>query len=164
MKRVLIAGLSLLGIFGLGANCFALTAQDNLLVDATVEGDCLITGNTMSFGTYVAGQVTDVDVSADITVTCTVDTPYFIELSLGTYPMTCPTRQMYDGISGYLQYGLFKDPGRTQPWCTSTDFAELNGLIGAGTPQIYPVNGRIFGGQSTPPGSYSDTVVAIVNW
>jgi spore coat protein U-like protein len=64
--------------------------------------------------------------------------------------------------TGEITYGLYQNPQRDQPW-GDTEGAMAQGT-GSGIVQPHTVYGRV-GPQSTPlPGTYTDTVVVIVDY
>src|SRR5271166_4240704 len=72
------------GLFAFGvpsAAAAAATATTTFQVTATVQATCLISANSLAFGTYTGAQV---QASTTISVTCTSTTPYNVGLDPGT--------------------------------------------------------------------------------
>ncbi|MEM7044570.1 MAG: spore coat U domain-containing protein [Pseudomonadota bacterium] len=127
-------------------------SSDTLLVLASVGGECTVTGATLDFGAYSGTQK---DVEIPISFSC--NSPTNIAISMDGGATGDPNgRQMFNGdFSSQILYELYRDGGRTQLWGVfpedSADFASAT----TGSPTVF---GRIPGGQSPLPGSYSDSV------
>jgi spore coat protein U-like protein len=142
------------------------TATANLSVTATVTNNCTISTSTLALGSYDpavtnASSGVDRDASGTVTITCTQGTAPTVTLGQGANYSS--GRRMTDGSGNYLTYEIYSDSGRTTVWDD-----------GAGTvsPGAAPSNaarditayGRITKGQSVPAGSFTDTVLATVNF
>jgi spore coat protein U-like protein len=136
----------------------AQTATDTFEVRARVVKVCTIIANDLDFGVYVSSQAARA--STALTVQCTADTPFSIELSGGTGGNRGDRRMTGPGT---LRYGLYKDGGYTQPTATSgTDFTGRSDP--QGTPVAFQVYGQVASNQSVPAGSYIDTVTVTVTY
>jgi spore coat protein U-like protein len=137
----------------------ASTATANIAVSATVNANCIISANPLAFGTYTGAQN---QATTTLSVTCTNTTPYNVGLNPGaTSGATVTTRQMLNGAAT-LNYSL-----------TSVSYAGSNcgnttgswvGGTGIGSAQTLTVYGTIPASQFVTPGSYTDTVIATVNY
>ncbi len=126
------------------------TAQ--LTVTATVQSGCSVSGGTLDFGTYIAGQVDDLDGVTQITLTNCAGT-VTIELDGGQYGSVAD-RKMANG-SARLQYQLYRDPSRTQIWGQGNNAYQGQILVDNAVLEVF---GRIPGGQNVTPGTYTDIV------
>ena len=148
-----------------GGRTFAATAVADLAASATVVNNCSITTAALAFGPYdpvVANVSTNLDGTGRVSIACTKGSTATVALGSGSNA-SGSTRRLSDGSSNYLSYELYQDSGRSTVW---------NGGSGTLTPAPAPskvardftVYGRIVGNQDVPAGSYSDTVVATVNF
>jgi len=155
----------------LAAAAFAATpalagsANANLGVSATVNGNCTISTNPVAFGAVDTLAGTEVDAAGSIVVTCTNGTAWYASGSVGTGTgATFASRKMKSGAN-LLNYTLYTDSGRTAGWGDGTSSTSLLTATGSGAAQTVGVYGRVFSGQNTAPaGSYSDTVSVTVTY
>ena len=145
-------------------NCATNTAGDfrraTFAVQATVAPNCRVTAQNINFGTHGVLDSAK-DAMGGVGVTCTPGIAYTVGLNNGLTGTSASARRMTLG-SRFVNYGLYKDAARTQPWGNSGS-QQMTGS-GAGAAQNLPVYGRI-SPQSTPPaGTYSDTVVVTVTY
>lgn len=129
-------------------------------VSGTVAPKCVVSTAPVNFGSHSA-LISNIDAVGSVSVTCTPATNYAIRLD-GGHAAAAPTaRKMFKG-SDIITYGLYRNPERDQPW-GYTEGTTAQGT-GSGNAQPHPVYGRV-GPQSTPlPGTYTDTVVVIVDY
>lgn len=131
----------------------AATDTDTLSVTATVQSSCSLSGGTLNFGQYTAGQPTDLDVSGTINyVNCSGDLSFALD---GGASGSVAARQMRSGTNR-LNYQIYRNPTRNAVWGTG---GESQGVIltvpGSGS---VPVYGRIPRNQGVPDGVYTDLV------
>lgn len=138
----------------------------SLSVTLTIEDDCVLeSGSTLDFGTHgvFASALTG---EADLLVTCTAGTDYFIGLGAGANPSTpgdVDTRRMLAGASDYIGYQLYKEDTLTNVWGDSG--AERVSATGDGTQQTQTVYGEVPVPATVPPaGTYSDTVTVTISF
>ena len=144
----------------------AASATANLSVTATVGPNCTISTAPVAFPAYdpvVANASTNDDGTGSVIVACTKGSTVTIGLGLGLNVSSVQMR-MKDATTDYLNYALYQDSGRATVWGTSG--AGLLSPVAAPdkTPRTFTVYGRIPSGQDVPAGSYTDTVVATVNF
>ncbi|MFZ0747422.1 MAG: spore coat protein U domain-containing protein [Terracidiphilus sp.] len=154
--------VAVLGVLTLGmasTSAVAATATANMSVTATVNANCTIAANALAFAAYT-GAVDNA--TTTISVTCTNTTPYNVGLNPGaTSGATVTTRQMLNGTAT-LNYALFSNSGMTTNWGNTT--GSWVGGTGSGAAQTLTVYGQIASGQFVTPGSYTDTIIATVNY
>lgn len=138
----------------------AATTTANLSVSATVAASCTMSGNTLAFGSYTSGQVGNLDGASSFSVTCSNGAAYTLALDTGLNALG-GTFRMFDGGTGYLNYGLYSDAGRVTSLYNGTNTI---GGTGSGASQVLNVYGRIPSGQTAAAGSFSDTVVATLTY
>ena len=133
---------------------------------ATVTTECNITATPLAFGEYDpvgAHQAADLDGTATITLTCTKGAVASVALSLGLNA-SGSTRQMRSMTGDSLTYELHQDSSRLFVWNE-----EITSLLTLGpalsmAPRDLTVHGRVFGGQDVRAGTYTDSVLATVNF
>jgi spore coat protein U-like protein len=144
----------------------AASATANLSVTATVGANCTISTTAVAFPAYdpiVANASVNDDGTGSVIITCTKGTAATIGLGLGANASGSQMR-MKDATTDYLNYALYQDSGRATVWGNSG--AGLLSPVAAPdkNPRTFTVYGRIPSAQDVPAGSYTDTVVATVNF
>ena len=142
------------------------SATANLSVSASVSANCTISTAAVAFPAYdpiVTNASVNDDGTGSVTITCTKGTAATIGLGLGANVSGSQMR-MKDAATDYLNYALYQDSGRATVWGTSG--AGLLSPVAAPdkNPRTFTVYGRIPSAQDVPAGSYTDTVVATVNF
>lgn len=148
------------------------TATANLNVTATVVNNCLISTSAVAFGTYDTLSASPSNASGSVTITCTQGASATVTLDLGANAVVTQ-RKMAAGAER-INYELYHPPNTTAGTACSFPATQVWGTSGAEifSPAAAPNNqartfnvcGTIAGAQSVPAGSYSDTVVATVNF
>ncbi len=167
-----IGALALVSL-GLETAAQAATTNTNLTVSATVVNNRSISAAPLDFGNYdpvAANSPTGADLvaSTQLTVTCTVGDTYSINLGQGTNAATgstdsAPVRQMGNGANRLI-YQLFQDSARTQAWGNTTASSPSAVVAASSSATSVTVYGSVPKGQSQPAGTYTDTVVATINF
>ena len=163
MKRAILS-LAVSSLISIPA--FAGSATANLNVSASVAAVCTISTGPVAFGAYdpvIANAAADLNGTGTVTVACTKGTAATVDLGNGGN-FSAGSRRMSSG-SDFLNYALYKDAARTQVWGS--------GLAG-GTTYTYnaaskaatavTVYGRVPQAQDVTAGSYSDVVLATINY
>jgi len=148
------------------AAALAGTATSSFNVTATVIDVCAVSAADLGFGTYspIAGSA--LDGTSTITVTCTLGTPYNVQLDPGAHGGgSVSTRKMQrtSGGSETMNYSLYRNAGRSLNW-GQTDNTDTLSATGNGLSQGHTVYGRIPASENVPTGSYSDTVNVTVSY
>ncbi len=143
----------------------ASTATANLSVSATVAANCTITTSAIAFGAYdpiSANATANLDATGSVIITCTKGATTTIGLDTGANASGSTRRLASSG--NYLTYELYQDSSRTTVWSNSG--AGLLSVVAAPShsARTYSVYARVTAGQDVPAGSYTDTVVATVNF
>jgi len=143
----------------------ATTATANLGVTATVTNNCTISTAALAFGSYdpvVANASTNLDGTGTVSVACTKGTSATVGLGLGANA-SGSTRRMTDGSGNYLTYELYQDAGHVTVWNTGAGLLSPAAAPSKAT-RNFTVYGQVASNQDVTAGSYSDTVVASVNF
>jgi spore coat protein U-like protein len=144
----------------------AATATANLGVTATVTNNCTISTAALAFGSYdpvVANASTDLNGSGTVSVACTKGTSATVGLGLGSNA-SGSTRRMTDGGGNYLTYELYQDAGHVTIWGNSGAGLLSPAAAPSKATRNFTVYGQVASNQDVTAGSYSDTVVATVNF
>lgn len=144
----------------------AATATANLSVSATVTNNCTVTTAALAFGTYdpvVANASAGLDGTGRLTVACTKGVAPSIALAAGSNASGA-TRRLSDGAGHFLEYGLFQDSNRSTAWSAAGAGIYTAAAAASKASRDFTVYGRVASNQDVPAGSYSDTVVATVNF
>lgn len=124
---------------------------------------CTVRGVTgVAFGAYDpigANAAVARDSTGQVQYRCTRVAP-LVTLSAGASGSYQP-RQLRQAASA-LGYNLYRDAARSQVWGDGT--AGTFTVLGQRGNRTLVIYGRIFPGQPVPAGSYSDTVVATLNF
>jgi spore coat protein U-like protein len=157
-RSTAVALAALVGLAGTTLLLSDAQAQSPLQVSATVAGACTLAVPTpLAFGTYVAGQLSPKDGQAIIQYNCASGLNISIMIDQGL-SANGSQRQMING-SDVLRYAIFKESSRTTAvaWgINGTDPLTITSTPGGA--QDVDVFGRIDAVQSSPPGSYTDTL------
>jgi spore coat protein U-like protein len=138
----------------------ASTATTTFTVSASVISSCSISASNMAFGNYSLAQL---DATSSVTVTCTSGAVVKIGLNAGTGSgATVSARKMTSG-SNSLNYGMYRDSNRSLNWGNTPGTDTVN-ATGTGSAQAFTIYGRIPANQTSPVGSYSDTITATVTF
>ena len=152
--------LALAACFGSSAVAGHQSANSTTLsVSLDVMPTCVVQTTPLDFGSYdplLSNSSAPLDAQAIITTVCTPNTWLLLELDDGLYPEG-GTRRMSSGTD-FLAYGIYKDPGFTQPWGRAN-----TGLLFQTPPDsLAPVQSTVFGrvpaAQNVTPGDYQDSV------
>ena len=146
---------------GTGA-ALAGSSTNNVTVSASVGINCSISTGTVAFGSYdplVANNTSALNQSGTFSVSCPKGTSATIALGNGGN-FSGGHRFMNSG-GNQLQYELYSDSGLSHVWTSSNTVAYNSNSTAAFTETIY---GQIPAGQDAATGTYSDTVVATINF
>lgn len=138
------------------------------LVSATVQKNCTVAANDLTFSAVAAGTATAPG-STTLSVTCTVGTPYTVGLAPLNVTSTTGlgTMKGTGSNTNTVQYQLYSNPGLTQVWGnTAVVGGTGNGVAGSGTgsPLTLNVYAKTTSSTDVTPDTYSDTVQVNVNY
>jgi spore coat protein U-like protein len=138
-------------------------------VQASVWYDCAVSAAPLEFGAVGASLATGaVDATSTISATCTMGAPYTIELDRGQATgATVASRRLTRAVGlGSLDYQLYRDAARLQPWGNgSLGTSAVNGTgAGVNTARVHIVYGRLARQVPPPAGVYNDTITVTVTY
>ena len=165
MRRRPALALVLLGLIAFDLDLQAQSSTANLNVSANVTVNCTISAAPVAFGSYDpigANATTPLDASGAITIACTKGSTVTIGLDAGQNAAGSARRMA--ASPEFLAYDLYQDTTRSTVWGNSGA-----GLLGAGTapsnaPRTFTVYGRVATAQNVGAGSFTDVVLATVNF
>ncbi len=174
MKKTTLATLALLAFTS--SLAFAGTATSNVGVSSSISNVCTISTGPVAFGAYdpiVTNASSPLDGSGNVTITCTRGASTTVGLGLGSNA-SASVRRMKDTGTNMMTYELYQPPDSTPGTACSFGSPTVWGNSGGGlfTPaaapnknaRTYNICGEVASGQDLPSGSYSDSVVATVNF
>jgi len=161
--------LATLGVLLIGSSNPAQAAAKtaDLAVSASINSNCSISTNAVGFPAYdpivTHSSAPDDSTSGSVVITCTKGAATTIGLGLGANASGTQMR-MTDGSSNYLQYALYSDNGRSTLWGDAAPSLVTPAVAPSKDARTFTVYGRIPAAQDLPAGTYTDTVVATVNF
>jgi len=169
MRRILMV-LASLAVVSIAAesrvSAQSSSATASLAVSASVAKNCTITTTPVAFGSYdsvTANATAPLDAIGGVIVTCTKGAVAKVGLNDGSNSQTTQ-RRMSLGATDFLNYELYKDSAHATRWGntadTSLDIPEAPNQ----TPRTFSVYGRVPAAQTAAVGTYTDTVMATVNF
>ncbi len=132
-----------------------------LLSAAQARAQCSLSAGAMSFGTYNSGQAAH-GVST-LHVSCFSLTNTTIQVSVTQTAVSLPALQTLLGQQ--LSYGLYLDPGYSQPWQAATALSgQIQVPAGQSRSLDFTVYGKAPSGQLAGIGSYSAAMYVVLNY
>lgn len=149
---------------------FAGSATSSMSLSASVSDNCTISAGALSFGAYdpsVANASSPLDGSASISVLCTLGAAASVELGQGSNADAgssdaAPLRRLADGSGNFLSYALDQDASHMVLWGNTSGTGSAQ--TGTGASESITVYGRIAAAQNVPSGSFTDSVLATINF
>jgi spore coat protein U-like protein len=139
------------------------------LVSATVQKNCTVSANNLTFNAVAAGAATAPG-NTTMSIACTVNTPYTVGLQPLNVASTSGAGTMKGGTGGNtntVQYQLYSNSTLSQVWGnTATMGSTGNGVAGSGTgsAQNLSVYAKTTSSTDVTPDTYTDTVQINVNY
>lgn len=127
-------------------------------VSVQVLSSCTVSAGDLDFGTYDGNQN---DAQSTISVNCTGQTPYTVELNGGEAGDTAARVMTGDTHATTLGYQLYQDGARSSVF---GEGAEDKDLTGTGANQSVTVYGRMAAGQTLTEDTYDDVVTVTVTY
>ena len=138
------------------------TSTANLSVSVTIDATCSLTTTPLAFASYSPLDATAESGTGAVALTCTTGTTATIALDAGAHAVGAQ-RKMQSGASGTINYNLYQDAVHSAVWSTGANVLSTTAAPDT-TPRTYTVYGLIPAQQSAASGTYTDTVVATVNF
>lgn len=141
----------------------AATTVTTFQVTATVAASCSTSATNLAFGTYDPLAATATSGTSQVSVRCTLDTPYNIGLDAGSGAGATVSARRMTGGGATLTYVLYQDSAHLTVWGSTPG---VDTVAGAGTGLSVPhtVYGEIPSGQNVSTGGYSDVITVSVNY
>jgi len=145
-----------------GSNSASLNVSAAVQANCTISTTALALGNYDPIGTNDSGG-SDLDGTGTVTITCTKGSGLDISLGLGNNAVGSQ-RKLIGGTSGdLLNYEIYQNVGRTTVWSTGANKQTIT-VAPSKAARAFTAYGRIVKGQDISADSYSDIVVATVNF
>jgi spore coat protein U-like protein len=180
LKKSLLSLSAVVALLPVSGTVIAASTSTNIPVSATVSQGCIIsTTAALAFGAYDptgANATNALNATGQVSVACSKgSTGLTIGMDNGTHVLG--TQRQMQGViaTDLLQYNLFQPPTNVAgvactfpgsiPWNTTTPAGVLT-ITSAPTKaaRLYNVCGTIPGGQDASTGSYTDTIIATLNF
>lgn len=164
VKMLLVGFMSATSISLLCAEALADTTT-SFQVNSAVNPACVVTADTLAFGSYDPLAVSPVNGETTIDVTCVDGAAYSIYLNAGLNSDSVLSRNMKGGVTSVLlAYELYTTTDYSGPvWGDGTVGTDFQCGIGTGSLQTYTVYGQIPAEQTgVEDDNYSDTVTVDV--
>jgi len=149
----------------------------NLAVSASIAANCTISTTAVAFGAYdpvVVNATTQLNATGSVTVGCTKGSAPTVTLGLGANASGSQRNMLNSSNTDVLGYTLYQPPNTTPGTACVFTSGTVWGTTGSAifTPTVptskatrtYNICGVVSAGQDVSVGSYSDTVVATVNF
>ena len=136
-------------------------------VSALVTPNCRMTLTPLNFGEYDplgANGSQELDATATVTLTCTLNSVATITIDGGQHPAGSNLSRQLASTDQRLSYEIFRDAARTQVWASGSNAVRYVSLTGISSASELTVYGRIPPGQEVASGSYNDVVTATVDF
>jgi len=161
---IIAAGLALVGTAAMRVSAQSATAS--LTVSANVTKNCTISTAPINFGAYdpvAANAATPLDGIGTITVTCTKGAAAKVALNAGSNAQGS-TRRMSTSATEFLTYEIYQDAARTTVWGDGDNNSLDVPAAPNRNPRTFTAYGRVAAAQDATVGTYTDTVIAVVNF
>ncbi|HUO67359.1 MAG TPA: spore coat U domain-containing protein [Gammaproteobacteria bacterium] len=125
---------------------------------------CSISLSPFSFGNYIPGDATPLDVTGQIGVRCTGSPGTFVAKISPGGSGSFAQRRMLSGPF-LLNYNFYLNPSHTAVWGDGTGGSQTTSGVKPRAGQqnfTLPIYGRVFPGQSVGAGTYSDNVLVTI--
>ena len=104
-----------------------------------------------------------VDTTTTLTIKCTPNTDFTIDLDKGLYANGIVRRMYSPAANAYVAYDVYRDAPRTSVWGTG-QLKNVTGNSGTGAPLTLTLFGRIPAAGKIKAGDYSDRLVVTVTY
>ena len=156
-----------LSVFAVTATLFAAPAHAgqmtyNMPVQAQVISGCTIATLPLIFN-VPAPVNANVDSTSTLTVACTPNTPFIIEMNYGLHANGINRRVRNAAANAYMRYFIYRNAARSQAWGLGPS-RDMVGNSGPTGHVVYTVYGRLQSTTSIAAGSYQDTVTVTITF
>jgi spore coat protein U-like protein len=130
---------------------------------AQLGANCSISTSGVAFGTYDVFSPSPRTSTGTITYSCSLGLLIRVELASGSSG-TFVNRTLRNGVDSLL-YNLYTDSGYATVWGNGSGGTGVySSFVVLGPPVNVPVYGRVPAAQNVSSGSYSDTVIATIQF
>ncbi|MFM5885436.1 MAG: spore coat U domain-containing protein [Novosphingobium sp.] len=131
-------------------------------VRAQVINGCTVNALPLIFTVPVPTNL-NVDSSTTISIACTPNIPFTLDIDNGLYANGINRRVFNATANAFINYDVYKDPPRSQVWGTGgaknlTGNSGITGLV------VLPVYGRLASSRNLKAGNYSDTLTVTISF
>jgi spore coat protein U-like protein len=165
MKKIItLSGATFALLFA--GNAMAAQETTTFSVGATIADSCSVSATALAFGTIdpLDNVTNNTDATTTIEVTCANGTTYDVGLDAGLATGATVTARAMTSGSDTLNYALYSDAGRSTNWGDTVGTDTVSDT-GTGSAQTITVYGRVPSGQeTTPTGTYADTITVTVTY
>lgn len=162
--RALVA-LAATPLFLFALPAYGQDSSTSMPVSATVLENCTVLSTNMAFGPITEVGAGNVDATATISLTCTANAGYDVQLNDGENALAGQRRLTNNAGDHFLNYDIFQNAGYTDRWGDERGVDTVSGtadILGTETLTAY---GRIPAGVAkVPAGLYTDTITVTVNF
>lgn len=153
------------GLLAAGAPAFAGQSTNTVPVSFKVTDGCTLQASDLMFVSQTALIGLIIDSTATLTVKCTPNTPYTIDIDDGLHPQGNNKRRMISAGGTTIPYNIYFNAARTasRVWGKGAG-KNYVGNSGNGSTQTIPVYGRVTIAALIPAGGYKDTLVVTLNF
>ncbi|MYM40155.1 Csu type fimbrial protein [Duganella qianjiadongensis] len=153
------------------ASCISTSALSgsittNLQSSATISSSCMVSANSVSFGTVTPAASGTVTANSSITAKCSNGLPYNVMVSAGVGGTSTKARAMTGANSSNtdkLSYQVYSDSGYSTRWMDEKGPLIL-GFTGNGAAQLIPVYGSLSLNQYLIPDTYTDSLTVTLSY
>ena len=161
---VIAAGLVVALPFGRAVAATTTTAPT---ITVNVAAACRVTPQDLNFGTYDSLAAASLSATSQISINCSKNTPFTVELNAGQHAGSGFNRNMANGTN-LLGYQLYTNSSHTTIWGDGTGGTGTMSGTGTGPGAAHTITETVYGEvpaqQSVPVGSYSDTITVTVSF
>lgn len=160
--RRLTAATLAAGLLAGGAPAWAGKTTSTFPVQISVYAGCALETRPMSFD---ASTITNnnIDATTSITVKCTPNTNFTVDIDKGLYPNGINRRMYSAEANAYVTYDVYRDSPRNNVWGTGQT-KNVVGNSGFGLPMDITLFGRITKPGTIRAGDYRDTLVVTLTF
>ncbi len=147
------------------SQAMAATTTTAPTITVNVAAACQVTPQNLNFGSYDSLATTNLSSTTQISINCSKNTTFTVELNAGQHASSGFNRNMANGAN-LLAYQLYTDSSHTTVWGDGTSGSGTLSGTGTGPGVAHAITETVYGEvpaqQSVPVGSYSDTITVTV--
>lgn len=143
---------------------FAQTLDANMDVSMTVAAECTLATDPVAFGNQALIDVA-VEVPGNMTVQCTANAPYQIQLGVGNGALATVETRFMTGVAngGLATYTVHQGLATGPIWGATLGTNTLDGTATGGA-DVIPFTAVLAANQSVQADTYADVLIATINY